>query len=172
MPELNENLVNQPGQSGTSGPVRNSLDERYKEFLNKQESWKQFNGGCPISSDMDQTLELLEKSVRPQKENIPGKVQAALKAYLQDGQNIRDVWMAKIAEGANYVGIVDGEFAFYRGNDRLETNNKPMEFSVMPGVMRFREAEKKQIHEQARSALLNMKNELKENNYQIDDIFT
>jgi len=158
----NQNLEN----SGALPAGRPPLEQRLAQFQEQEVAWKLYNGGCPLSADIAQTLELLKQNVRPYNEDMPVRVIAALQTYLKPGQTIEDVWMQKVAEGANFVGVENGEFSFYRGEEKLPTNNKPMEYSVAPAVMRYREVEKSQIRDAARLARQQMINELRTKNDQ------
>jgi hypothetical protein len=148
------------------------LEQRVAAFAEQEDAWRKYNGGCLISGDIDATLKLLQENVKPADPDLQTKVMISLEKYLQPGQKIADVWMQKIAEGANYIGIINGEFGFYRGEEKLETPNVPLEFPVAPRVMRFREVEKEGIRtaaKEARQKIIDEMNNKDKNNLQDND---
>ncbi len=166
--DMTHNLDAEPVRDDGANTGRPPLDLRLQKFAEQEDAGKKFNGGCPISADIDKTLELLRDNVKPYDPDLPGKAMASLEKYLQAGQKIEDVWMQKIAEGANYIGIVGGEVDFYRGEEKLALKTVPLEFPIAPRVMRFREVERGRVKYDAKLArqriIDQMSNKNKENN--------
>jgi hypothetical protein len=164
--DVSHNLEAETNRDAGSTGGKPPLEQRMAAFAEQEDSWRKYNGGCPISGDIDATLKLLQENVKPSDPALQTKAMISLERYLQPGQKIEDVWTQKIAEGANYIGIINGEFGFYRGEEKLETPNVPLGFPVAPRVMRFREVEKDGIRSAARGARQKIIDEMnnKENN--------
>ena len=131
---------------------KSALVERVDQYYAEKNDWKKLNGGCPISQDIDATLLLLKHSVHPVNEDLELMVKSSILKYAVEGETVEKIWTDKIAEGANFVGVVDGVFGFYRGEEKLRTNNKPLQISAMPVVLEFREKEKELIKDRAKLA--------------------
>ena len=126
--------------------------ERVDQFYAEKNDWKKMNGGCPISADINATLELLSSSVHPAVADLPAMVRASVLKYAAEGQSFEQIWSDKISEGGNFVGVVDGVFGFYRGEEKLQTNNKPLQISAMPAVLQLREKERSMVKDRAKLA--------------------
>lgn len=150
MPELFSN--NQGGQNEYKSEQKLSLTERADQYFDKANEWRGLNGGCPISADVEATLKSLTESVRPIQPDLAAKIRAAVLQYGDGSESFGQIWANKIAEGANYVGVVDGVFAFYKGDQKLETANKPLKISALPPLLEFREKEKELVRDRARDA--------------------
>lgn len=145
-------MIEQPNNQTIPEAPKSALTDRVDQFYAEKNDWKKLNGGCPISADIDATLQLLQMKLHPTTENVPGMVRASVLNYAVGGQTFEQIWADKLAEGANFVGVVDGVFGFYRGEEKLKTNNKPLQISAMPVVLEFREREKELIKDRAKIA--------------------
>jgi len=149
-------MFEQPNNQGVNGAAANQprpgFMDRVDIYYAEKNNWKKMNGGSPISPDIDGTLELLRSNVHPTTENLAAMVRASVLKYAVEGQTFEQIWTDKISEGANYVGVVDGVFGFYRGEEKLPTNNKPLLISAMPVALEFREKEREMVKEKARQA--------------------
>jgi hypothetical protein len=145
-------LNNQGASSESQEPKNLSLAERADQYLEKQNAWRNLSGGCPISADVEATLTNLSASVRPIQPDLAAMIRAAVLQYGNGSQTFEQIWSDKIAEGANYIGVVEGVFGFYKGDQKLETANKPLRISALPPLLEFREKEKELVRDQARSA--------------------
>lgn len=142
-----------PNNQGNDLSIKNlSLTERADQYMEKQNEWKNLNGGCVISADIELTLKNLTEMVKPATPDLSAMIRAAVLQYGDGKASFTQIWADKIAEGANYVGVIDGVFAFYKGNQKLETANKPLRISALPPLLEFREKEKELVRDQAREA--------------------
>jgi hypothetical protein len=128
--------------SGSSGQPKAGLTERVDQYYAEKNAWKKMNGACPISADIEATLELLRSAVSPETEDLADMIRTSVSKYAAEGQTFEQIWSYKMSDGANSVAVVDGVFGFYRGAEKLPTNNKPLRISAMPIVLELREKER------------------------------
>lgn len=136
---------NQVPETKEAVKPRLGLTERVDQYYAEKKNWRELNGGCPISPDIKETLQRLKENVFPRKENLPAMISASISKYCAEGQTIEQIWQEKIQEGANFVGVVKGVFGFYRGEEKLKTNNKPLRVSAMPIFLEFHERERAEL---------------------------
>lgn len=60
-------------------------------------------------------------------------------------RTLETIWAEKIAEGATHVGVLEGRFHFFRGEEILPEDNDALRIPVMPAILRFRAVEKARI---------------------------
>lgn len=143
---------NQVGVGAAGNQPKLGFMERVDQYYAEKNNWKKLNGGSPISTDINATLELLNANVHPTSPNLAEMVKASVLKYAAEGQTFEQIWSDKILEGANFVGIVDGVFGFYKGEEKLPTNNKPLQISAMPVVLELREKERSMVMNRAKLA--------------------
>lgn len=122
-------------------------------YWQEKNDWKKINGGCPVTPDVEDTLKNLSASVRPQHENLSAMIRASVEKRDVQGRPLEQIWAEKIAAGANFVGVLDGVFHFFKGEQILAEDNKPLRISALPAMFEFREKEKQAIHDRARSEM-------------------
>ena len=149
------NLVNNNSGNNNS---RSNLSDRLNQYYLEKNSWKELNGGCPISADIEGTLDLLSKKVFPKQDNLPEMVKASIVDNAEEGQTLEQIWTDKLAEGANFVGIVAGLFGFYRGEEKLQIRNKPLSISGTPLIYQLRKVEQEEMRAQIRKTVNDLKN--------------
>ena len=57
------------------------------------------------------------------------------------------------------MGVVNGNFGFYRGEEKLMTQNKPLQISALPAEMQLHRIEREKILDNAREQRLALRNE-------------
>lgn len=129
------------------------LSDRVDKFWAEKNDWKKINGGCAISPDVNATLKLLAQNVRPIYENLPAMIRASVEKRDKQGRKLEEIWPAKISEGANYVGVLDGVFHFFKGEEVLSEDNKELRFSALPAILQFRDKEKEMVRARTREAM-------------------
>lgn len=140
-----ENMQNQGEVNDQpNSPFMNRLDEYWLD----KNKWKAMNGGCEISGDMAATLATLAANVRPPFENLSAMVRSAVERKDAAGRTLEQVWAEKITEGATHVGVLDGVFHFFKGEDILPEKNVVLEIPAMPPILQMREQERKLVAEQ------------------------
>lgn len=125
-------------------PVTDRLDN----FWLEKNRWKEINGGCEITSDIKATLTELAASTRPPRENLAAMVRSAVERKDAAGRSLEQIWAEKITEGATHVGILDGVFHFFKGEDILLEKNVDMKIPAAPLLLQLREEEHKLVSAQ------------------------
>lgn len=133
--------------------VKPGLSDRVDKFWAEKNEWKKINGGCAISPDVDATLKLLAANTRPIYENLPAMIRATVEKRDKQGRKLEEIWATKITEGANYVGVLDGVFHFFKGEEVLSEDNKELRFSALPAILQFRDKEKEMVRARTREAM-------------------
>ncbi len=136
--QLNDNQQS----NGTGG-----LNDRFGNYWQDKNDWKNINGGCPIKADLKITLQDLKANCQPVFENLPAMVRSSVEKNDKQRRSLEQIWMEKIAEGASHVGVIDGVFHFFKGEEIIPEDNVDMRIPVMPPILQFRETEKQQIKE-------------------------
>ncbi len=125
--------------------TRRPLADRLNGWWLEQNAWKALNGGCVISADTRATLLLLRENVLPRREDLPDLIRRSVEGRDRGKRTLETIWSEKIAEGATHVGVLEGRFHFFRGEDVLPEDNDDLRIPVMPAVLRFRAVEKARI---------------------------
>lgn len=153
-----ENLSNNPGSANAGEKkveaTQLSLTERVDKYYVEKNAWKNMNGGCAISADLEETLLRLREAVKPRQEDLPGMLRAAIDSYAVEGQTIEQIWAQKIVEGANFIGVINGIFGFYKGEEQLVVNTKPLKISGLPVILEYRREVMKTAIQQAKAEVL------------------
>jgi|GEM_PF-6063399 len=149
------NSVEQPGDQ-KDFQSKLSIAEKVDQFWAEKNEWKKINGGCPISPDKDleKTLKLLAESVSPKWENLAEMVRVSVEKQDARGRKLSEIWVEKLAQGVNIVGVQDGVFHFYKDSEILAEDNKALRISTMPAVLQLREKEKTLLSSRVREAIL------------------
>jgi len=148
-------LAENPGQQPEQIQPKLGLSDRVDQYWLEKNAWKKMNGGCPVTPDVTATLKNLTESVNPRNENLAILVRASVESNDAQGRPLEQVWAEKIAQGANYVGVLDGVFHFFKGEEILPETNKPLHISALPAMMEFRENDprKQAIRDRARTEM-------------------
>lgn len=154
-------ILNQNQEAARGGLSRLTLSERLTNYSQEKNQWRNLNGGCAIGENMEETLSKLTNSVQPQQENLPDLVRGAIQKYSANGQTIEQIWEEKRADGANYVGVIDGEFKFYQGERELRVETRPLSIPATPRIFEYRGIAENTVHEQARNELRLLKASLR-----------
>ncbi|MGL5831210.1 MAG: hypothetical protein ACRCZE_03610 [Candidatus Altimarinota bacterium] len=134
------------------------LEDRLNDFYEQKNAFRKLNGEAPMGEDMQKTLQALEVLVGD--ENLSAKVLTSLGKYSAEGKTAEQVWLDQKAAGANMVKIVEGIFGFYRGEEKLPDNTRPMEISVLPQAYLLRQQEKLSIMSRTKDAMAELRKQL------------
>lgn len=137
-------MQNQGEQIHSGEPVTDRLDM----FWLEKNKWKAINGGCEITPDVTATLTELAANTRPPQENLAAMVRSSVERKDAAGRTLEQIWAEKIAEGATHVGILDGVFHFFKGEEILQEQTVPLEIPVAPPLLQLREEEHKLVSAQ------------------------
>lgn len=121
------------------------LTERLDNWWLDKNSYKGFNGGCAIEADPTKTLQLLSDNVMPRQDNLPDLVRTSVEGHDKQHRALEVIWAEKIAEGATHVGVLEGSFHFFKGEDILPEDNVDLRISALPPILQFREREHEMI---------------------------
>lgn len=125
--------------------VRPQLADRLDSWWLEQNAWKALNGGCAISADLKGTLELLRDNVLPRREDLPELVRRTVEGKDKSKRDLETIWAEKITEGATHVGVLEGAFHFFRGEEMLPEDNDDLRINALPPILRFRAIEKGRV---------------------------
>lgn len=134
-----------------------ALTDRVDQFWLERNEWKKINGGCAISPDLNATLKLLTENVRPAQSDLAGMIRATVEKRDKQGRKLEEIWAGKIAEGANFVGVVEGVFHFFKNEEILTEENHPLKISALPALLQFREKEKAMVRSRTREAMASLR---------------
>lgn len=146
------NIPENPGQQPEVQP-KLALGQRVDNYWLEKNDWKRINGGCPISPDPVATLKTLSENVRPVHENLAAMVRSSLERRDKQGRSMEEIWAEKISAGANYVGVLEGVFHFFKDEEILAEDNKDLRISALPAMLEFREKEKQLIRDRTRAEM-------------------
>lgn len=138
---------------------RQPLTERLDNWWLEKNNFKAFNGGCAIEADSVKTLELLRDNVQPRQENLPDMIRASVIEHDKQHRVLEVIWAEKIAEGATHVGVLDGSFHFFKGEEILPEDNVDLRISAMPAILQLRAKEKQMIVQAARQRVQHFRDE-------------
>jgi hypothetical protein len=134
------------------------LEARLNDFSESKNAFRKLNGEVPFSADMQKTLQALEVVVGD--EQLSAKVISSLNRYSAEGMTADQVWSSQMAAGADSVKVVEGVLGFYRGEEKLPDNTKPLEISVLPQTYLLRQQEKQLIMSRSKEAMLELRKQL------------
>jgi hypothetical protein len=141
-----ENTLQNQGDPNVA--AKTPVVERLDNYWVDKNKWKAMNGGCAIEGDLVKTLANLAAGVKPAKENLPAMVRSAVERKDAQGRKLEQIWAEKITEGATHVGVLEGVFHFFRGEDILPEDNVPLKIPALPPLLQMRDEEKRLLVEQ------------------------
>ena len=148
-----------------NSPEKLPLPDRLDQRQLKLNEFQKINGGCVISADIEATLQKLKEACKPTTENLPARVRSSVEKTDKQGRPLDVIWSEKIAEGATHVGVIDGAFHFFKGDQILSENNKDFRMSALPPVWQMREEEKAKVREGVKAQIAELRSHFRQSEF-------
>lgn len=143
---------------------KESLSQRLDDFAEKETAYLQINGGARISGNIEESLKLLTENIFPKLDNLPTIIRRAVETRDKQGRSLEEIWQEKIQQGANFIGVLNGVFHFFKDEEILSEDNVDLKVSALPRILRMREVERQKIYENTRLEMSALRANLLENN--------
>ncbi len=147
-------------ESEDNNQKRENLSQRLNDFTEQETAYLKINGGSKILGNMEESLKLLAENIFPRQDNLPEMIRRAIESRDKQGRSLEEIWQEKIQQGADYIGVLDGTFHFFKGEEILDEDNVDLRVSALPRILRMREVERNRIIEDSKRELSSLKAEL------------